>query len=129
MVQLKILSGKKAGTAWVARRFPIRIGRSPTADCQLEEDGIWDQHLLLEFRRTEGFVLSVEPKALAAVNGEHVQEAVLRNGDTIELGALKLQFWLAETRQFGLRLRETLVWLGIIAVFFAQFGLIYCLLR
>jgi hypothetical protein len=54
---------------------------------------------------------------------------VLRNGDTIELGALKLQFWLAETRQFGLRLRETLVWLGIIAVFFAQFGLIYCLLR
>ena len=53
MVQLKILSGKKAGTAWVARRFPVRIGRSAGADLQLEESGVWDEHLQLDFKPAE----------------------------------------------------------------------------
>ena len=128
MVQLKILSGKMAGTLWVARRFPVRIGRSAAADLRLEEDGVWDDHLLLQFRRDEGFVLSVQPDALASVNGEALQETALRNGDTIELGALRLQFWLAELRQKSSRLRDALVWAGIVAVFLAQLGLIYWLL-
>ncbi|HWV99864.1 MAG TPA: FHA domain-containing protein [Candidatus Acidoferrum sp.] len=130
MVQLKILSGKKAGAVWTARRFPVRIGRSANADLCLEEDGIWDRHLLLQFRRADGFVLTTEPNALATVNGESIQAAaVLRNGDSIELGALKLQFWLSETRQFGLGLRETLTWVGIALVGLGQVGLIYWLLR
>ena len=129
MVQLKILSGKKAGAVWTARRFPVRIGRAPASDLCLEEDGVWDRHLLLQFRRSDGFVLTTEPDALAAVNGEPIGEAVLRNGDSIELGALRLQFWLSETRQFGLGWRETLTWLGIGLVCAAQAGLIYLLLR
>jgi pSer/pThr/pTyr-binding forkhead associated (FHA) protein len=129
MVQLKILSGKKAGAVWTARRFPVRIGRAANADLRLEEDGIWDRHLLLQFRRADGFVLTTEPDALVAVNGEPVRVAVLRNGDSIELGALKLQFWLSETRQFGLGLRETLTWMGIALVGLGQVGLIYWLLR
>ena len=70
MVQLKVLSGKKAGTAWVARRFPVRIGRSSAADLQLEEHGVWDQHLQLDFHPAEGIVLSALSNALAAVNGQ-----------------------------------------------------------
>ena len=89
MVQLKVLSGKKAGTAWVARRFPVRIGRSAAADLQLEEDGVWDQHLQLDFDPAEGIVLSAQPNALATVNGQPVQQTVLRNGDAIEIGSLK----------------------------------------
>jgi pSer/pThr/pTyr-binding forkhead associated (FHA) protein len=129
MVQLKLLSGKKAGTAWVARRFPVRIGRSATADLRLEEDGVWAQHLQLDFNPAEGFVLHARAPALAAVNGQPVQQTVLRNGDTIDIGSLKMQFWLREARQTGLRFRERLVWAGIAAISLGQFALIYWLLR
>ena len=129
MVQLKVLSGRKAGTTWVARRFPVRIGRSPAADLQLEESGVWDQHLQLDFKPAEGFLLSTQPNALATVNGQPVHQAVLRNGDAIDIGSLKLQFWLSETRQGGLRLREGLTWIGIAAVSLGQVGLIYWLLH
>jgi hypothetical protein len=129
MVQLRILSGKKAGTAWVARRFPVRIGRAPQADCQLEEDGVWDQHLQIELNRASGFWLKTRAEAPALLNGQLTQEAALRNGDIIELGSARLHFWLSENRQAGLGLREWLNWLGIAAVCLGQVGLLYWLLR
>ena len=129
MVQLKVLSGKKAGTTWVARRFPVRIGRSSAASLQLEEGGVWDQHLQLDFNPAEGIVLSVQTDALATVNGQPVHQTVLRNGDAINIGSLKIQFWLSETRQAGLRVREGLTWAGIAAISLGQIGLIYWLLH
>jgi pSer/pThr/pTyr-binding forkhead associated (FHA) protein len=129
MVQLKVLSGKKAGVAWVARRFPVRIGRSAGADLQVEEDGVWDQHLQLDFDPAAGIVLSAQPNALAAVNGQAVDHTVLRNGDVIDIGSLRLQFWLSETRQADLRLREGFTWAAIAAISLGQVGLIYWLLR
>ncbi len=129
MVQLKILSGKQAGAVFVARRFPVRIGRSPKSELRLEEDGVWDQHLLLNFQPAEGFCLTAQAPALATVNGQPVERAVLRNGDMIELGALKMQFWLGETRQAGLRLRESLTWAAIATLTLGQIALIYWLLR
>jgi pSer/pThr/pTyr-binding forkhead associated (FHA) protein len=129
MVQLKVLSGKKAGTTWVARRFPVRIGRSSATELQLEESGVWDQHLQLDFNPEEGIVLSAQPDALATVNGRPVRQIVLRNGDAIDIGSSRMQFWLSETRQAGLRIREGLTWAGIAAVSLGQIGLIYWLLR
>ncbi len=129
MIQFEILSGKPAGATWVARRFPVRIGRAPAADLRLEEDGVWDEHLVLEVDREKGFLLSTQPGALARVNGEPVQEAVLRNGDNIEIGAVRLQFWLGDARQRGLRLREALAWAVIVCVTAAQLGMLYWLLK
>jgi hypothetical protein len=129
MVQLKFLSGKKAGAAWVARRFPVRIGRSSAADLQVEESGVWDQHLQLKFNPAEGIVLSAQPDALVTVNGQPVHQTVLRNGDSIDIGSLRMQFWLSETRQAGLRVREGLTWAGIATISLGQVGLIYWLLR
>jgi pSer/pThr/pTyr-binding forkhead associated (FHA) protein len=125
MVDLRVLSGKKAGTSWVARRFPVRIGRSPDSDLQIDDPGVWDQHLKIELRRGQGFVLSTQGDALASVNAQRVQETVLRNGDTIEIGASKLQFWLGQTRQRGLRLREWLTWSALAAICLGQIALIY----
>ena len=99
MLELRILSGKKAGTQWGARHFPVRIGRSPRAHLRLEEDGVWDDHLRLEFDRHRGIVVRTQDGALASVNDQPVGETVLRNGDTIAIGAAKLQFYLGETRQ------------------------------
>ena len=129
MVQLKILSGKKAGTTWVARHFPARVGRDPSCDLQLEEHGVWNEHFRISLNASTGFVLETETDALVTANGQPVQRLALRNGDTLEIGALKLQFWLGEASQRSLRLAEWLVWAVILAVTSAQIALACCLPR
>jgi hypothetical protein len=125
MVLLQVFSGKNAGTATLARRFPFVVGRNSTADLCLEQDGIWDRHLEFQLRIPDGFVLKAHPQALTNVNGQPVQQAFLRNGDLIEVGPLKIQFWLSETRQQGLRAREFLTWFALAALCAGQILLIY----
>jgi hypothetical protein len=129
VIQLRIFCGKKAGASWVARRFPVRIGRSAGADLRLEEDGVWEQHVLIHFKRGEGYLLTAQGDALVSVNGEPTRETVLRNGDSITVGSVELQFWLAEVRQSRLGLREAVTWLAIGAVWLAQIALVYWLVR
>lgn len=128
MIQLELLSGKTAGARWVARRFPVRIGRAPDADLQLEEHGVWDDHLQIALH-AEGFTLESRPEAPVLVNGRPAARAVLRNGDALEVGAVKMKFWLADTRQRGLKIREGLVWTVLTAVCAGQIALIYWLVR
>jgi hypothetical protein len=66
---------------------------------------------------------------LATVNGQPTQQSVLRNGDLIEIGSLKIQFWLGEAAQRGLKIREGLVWSIIAAVTLGQIALVYWLIR
>jgi hypothetical protein len=127
VVQLRILNGKKAGVDWTARRFPVRIGRAAACDLSLEEEGIWDFHLELSIDPCQGILLSVQPDAFAAVNGQPVQQVVLRSGDLIEIGALQVRFGLSATRHRGLRLREILTWLALGALCAGQIALIYWL--
>ncbi len=129
MFALSILSGKQAGTTWVARRFPVRIGRAAASDLRLEEDGVWDRHLVLALEPAEGCVLTSEPDAVTSVNGEAVQRTVLHNGDSIQAGAAELRFWLAEAWQGSLGVRETLTWGLIFGIFVAQAALLYWLVR
>jgi len=129
MIELHILAGKKAGSHSVVRRFPFRIGRAGGNDLQLNDDGMWDQHLTLEFHRREGFKLAAAQNALIMVNNQPVQTALLRNGDIVTLGSAKFQFWLATARQRGLRLRERFVWVLLAAVVLCQFVLLYRLIR
>jgi pSer/pThr/pTyr-binding forkhead associated (FHA) protein len=129
MVQFKIVSGKMAGTERIARHFPFRIGRSSASDLQLEEDGVWDHHLELVLDPAEGYVLNTRPNALACLNGQPFNEIVLRNGDLIEIGALKIRFWLGQTHQYSLGLREGLVWCGLVLIFALEILLIYWLMR
>jgi pSer/pThr/pTyr-binding forkhead associated (FHA) protein len=128
MIQLNILSGKKAGDQPVTRRFPFRIGRAEGNELQLEDDGVWDQHLTVEFQKQEGFKLTTSANALATVNGEPIQNKILRNGDIITVGSVKIQFWLAAARQGSLLARETFVWMLIAAVTAAELALVYWLI-
>jgi pSer/pThr/pTyr-binding forkhead associated (FHA) protein len=129
VIQLKIVGGKQAGTSWVARRFPVRIGRIQPSELQLEEPGVWDRHLAIEAVATKGFLLRTQPEALVRVNGEAVNESWLRNGDVIEFGSVRLQFWLAQAEQRGLRIGECLPWLAIVLMTIGQIALIYWLIR
>ena len=118
-----------AGTSWVARRFPVRIGRAQSSELRLEEPGVWEEHLLVQPDAALGFLLRTQSKALARVNGQPVEQTLLRNGDVIELGSVSLQFWLAPARQSRLRFGEFLVWGAIIAVTLGQISLLYWLLK
>lgn len=129
MVQLTILNGKKAGTEWSARRFPVRIGRSSACDLRLEEDGIWDQHLDLSLDPAQGVILSVRPDAFAMVNSRAIQQTALRNGDLIGIGALQMRFALSPTRHRGLRIREALTWVALGVLCLGQVALIYWLVQ
>ena len=129
MVRLCIVSGKHAGTATIAGRFPFRIGRSPRSDFCVEDAGVWDQHLELDVNVRDGFSLSLQGNALATINGQPFQQASLKNGDLIEIGSLKMQFTLSETTQCAFRFREVLTWTGLAVLFAAQTGLIYWLIE
>ena len=128
MVQIKILSGKKAGSSWETRHFPVCIGRSANSNLQLEEPGVWDEHLKISLESAEGFVVETYANALASINGQSIQRAALRNGDVIEIGSVKLQFWLSEARQRGQTVREAFVWSVISLVCLGQIALVYWLL-
>ena len=110
MVQLQVLSGGPRRAVYTVGEFPWRVGRGQTADLRLEEPGVWEEHLVLDFIPLEGYVITRQGEALAAVNGENFERRRLRNGDLIEMGAVKLRFWLAQTSQRGLRFRELAVW-------------------
>ncbi|HEV2455323.1 MAG TPA: FHA domain-containing protein [Verrucomicrobiae bacterium] len=129
MIQLHVLSGKKAGNRVAASRFPFRIGRHPQNDLSLEDEGVWDQHVVLEFRKKEGFRVAAAREAIATINGNLAGEALLRNGDIITLGSAKLQFWIAPARQSGLRIRENSVWALLILIALGELVLIYLTLR
>ena len=73
------------------------------------------------------FRLTRRADANATVNGEPFTEIFLRNGDLIELGAVKIQFWISKAEQIRLRWREWLTWLALILLTAAQVALIYWL--
>lgn len=129
MIQLQILSGKQAGHSIVVRRFPFLLGRESGAGLLLDEAGVWERHLEITFQRSEGFLFTSRREALAIINGEQVEQGVLRNGDLIELGSVQIRFWLARSGQKTMRVREALTWSALFLLFAAQITLIYWLLR
>ena len=127
MVQLHILNGAKAGVRWVAGRLPFSVGRSSEDHLRLEAAGVWERHCRIELREDHRAALVAVPEALTTLNGQPARDTVLRNGDVIELGSLRLQFGLSPTTHRSLRLREAATWIGIALLSLAQVALIYAL--
>jgi predicted component of type VI protein secretion system len=128
VVQLQLLSGNRSGEIFRSARFPIRAGRAPDAELLLDEPGVWPRHFLIDWHK-EGLILETESEALLSVNDTSVQRAVLRNGDILTLGALKIRFSLSSVRQSSLALREWLTWIGLGALCLGQIALVYALIR
>jgi pSer/pThr/pTyr-binding forkhead associated (FHA) protein len=115
MFQLRLLTGKTAGAEIGVCRFPFWIGRGVRDHLRVEADGVWERHLELRIL-DRGVALESRPEARTHINGQRVARALLRNGDLIEIGSQKLQFWLAPVRQHGLLLREITTWLALVAL-------------
>lgn len=128
MVQLRILSGPKAGGFEAVRHFPFHVGRAADNDLSVDAPGVWDHHFVLGLQQNEGFTLQTFEQAFATVN-DHPQTSVhLRNGDIISFGSAKFQFWIGAPGQRGLRPRELFVWALLILITLGQLALIYWLL-
>jgi len=127
VIQLQVLSGKSAGSDIAVRRFPFLIGRAPTAQCRLEDAGVWERHLEIDFERPTGFTFTAQPDALTLINSEPCASGALKSGDLIELGSVRLRFWLARGTQKSLRFREVLIWSFLFLLFLSQVALIYWL--
>jgi pSer/pThr/pTyr-binding forkhead associated (FHA) protein len=126
VIELQVLNGQKAGTRAVATRLPFLVGRVPANHLVLEDDGVWERHLSIR-RQGNQLLLTAEHEAFVAVNGERIQEAVLRNGDVFDVGSVKLRFGLSPTRQHSLWLRETVTWVALALLCLGQIALIYLL--
>lgn len=127
MIQFVFLSGKTAGTAWVARRFPVRAGRASSNDLRLEDPGVHDRHFEVNVTPGNTLELSVVSPALANVNGKPVTCCGLRHGDLVEAGSSRLRFWLAPTRQTSIWASQVSVWTAWIGVLVIQFILLHWL--
>ena len=112
LAQLNILSGEQPPHRLQSGNFPARIGRGADCQVQLTDVGVWEQHL--ELRLEEDLRFSIRPasEASAMINGEPLEGVqLLRNGDIIEIGMVKLQFLLGPVQQKKLGLREAATWL------------------
>ena len=127
MIQFQVLSGKMAGEKQIVRHFPFHIGRLPGNHLCLDEPGVWDHHLTIEFLKDEGYFLSAAPDAYTTVNDQPQVTTRLVSGDAITFGSAKIQFWLAPARQRTLYPRELGVWLLIAGIAGLQVVLV-CLL-
>jgi len=127
VVQFNILTGKKAGTEWVARRFPFHVGRAASEGLSLDDDGVWERHVRIDLGVGEGVITECAQDALMSVNGQRIERTLLRNGDIIEMGSVKLRFGLSPTRQRSLRVREMLTWIALALLCLGQVALIYWL--
>ena len=127
MVELQLLTGHRRGAVFRFTHFPIRAGREPWLELPLNEPGVCRRHFLIDWR-AEGLVLEAEPQALLHLKDLPVQNALLRNGDIITLGALKIRFNLSPVRQSSLTLREWLTWIALAALCLGQVALVYWLL-
>ena len=127
MVQLTILSGESAGTVMVARRFPFAIGRGADNHFRIDAPGVWEKHLALTLDPAEGVQALRQGDGLAAVAGESFRQRTLRDGDVLEIGAIKIQFSLSQTIQYSFRIREWLTWLALGGLIGSQCLLIWWL--
>jgi pSer/pThr/pTyr-binding forkhead associated (FHA) protein len=128
MLQLKVLSGKMAGTEMVARHFPFSIGRAASNDFVLEESAAFDRHLTIALAPEKQFVLQTSSGAFVALSGEqNVRQAALKNSDQIDIGQTRILVCLSPTRQKKLAKRELLVWVALAFVTALQCWLIFWL--
>jgi len=128
MVQLNILSGEYQQQFVKSNTFPTRIGRGENCQLQLVDTGIWENHLELNLNEKHHFTIRTASDATAMVNGKPLEGVqLLRNGDLIEIGLVKIQFWLGTVQQKNLSIREAAAWALLLAVTMAEIYLLFWL--
>jgi pSer/pThr/pTyr-binding forkhead associated (FHA) protein len=93
---LVVLTGDFQGTEHPLAKDETMIGRNPTTDITLLDEGISREHaLILRDDSTLSFTIEdLQSTNGTKVNGKRVRSAVLANGDAIEVGHTRFRFEL-----------------------------------
>lgn len=110
MVQLEILRRGQASAKHSVQTFPCVIGRAAGCGVRLDEPGIWDEHASLRHEDDLGFSLIASGGGSLTIGGETVREGRIKNGDTFELGAVAIRFWMSTTRPRSHRSGDIVFW-------------------
>ena len=95
---LEVISGKSSGKVFALRPATSTVGRDPSCDVVLEDDGISRQHARLH----AGEALWIEDLASTNgtyVNGARVGRARVREGDRLQFGPnalVRLSYWASD---------------------------------
>jgi len=129
MIQLAVISGKNSGLKQIAKKFPFVVGRGESVDLHIDDDGVWDKHFQIIHKPADGYYLEVFEPALVSINDVYVNNARLKNGDTIQAGAVKFKFWLSEVEQKKFVFNEIFLCASLFLITISQIFLIYYLIR
>ncbi len=93
---LVILTGDFEGTRHVLRNDETIIGRNPTTDITLLDEGISREHVIVSRDETTGSyaVEDLQSTNGTKVNGKRIRNSPLNLGDEIEIGHTKFKFIL-----------------------------------
>jgi pSer/pThr/pTyr-binding forkhead associated (FHA) protein len=93
---LVILTGDFAQTEHALAKDETLIGRNPTTDITLLDEGISREHaLILRDEELGGFTIEdLQSTNGTKVNGKRVRSAELAHGDSIEVGHTRFRFEL-----------------------------------
>ena len=96
--RLEILNGGFEGMTYDLSAEEIVIGRNPTTDITLLDEGISREHALVLFDEdTPGYVIEdLQSTNGTKVNGKRVRSASLAEGDEIQIGQTLFRFVLVK---------------------------------
>ena len=97
--RLRICNGGFEGMTYELGGEETLIGRNPTTDITLLDEGISREHALILYDE-EGDQYTVEDLQSTngtKVNGKRVRSAVLTDGDELQIGHTRFRFLVAET--------------------------------
>jgi pSer/pThr/pTyr-binding forkhead associated (FHA) protein len=100
---LVILTGEFEGTEHALAKDETLIGRNPTTDITLLDEGISREHvLLLRDEATHSYTIEdLQSTNGTKLNGKRIRSAVLAHGDLVEVGHTRLRFELRDVGPDG----------------------------
>lgn len=127
--KIVVLEGPEKNRRFFVREELVHLGRDPSCRIHLEGDVVASKHLV--FRATNDHVKAVASEDVTPPvlrNGEMITEAILKHGDVLEIGPLRLQFQELRTTEFCGRRRNApvqfLATAGVALVVLIQLGVI-----
>ena len=95
---LRICNGGFEGMSYELSADETIIGRNPTTDITLLDDGISREHALISWEPTcdEFTIEDLQSTNGTKVNGKRVRSATLSNGDEIQIGHTRFRFMFGD---------------------------------